>query len=458
VPFFAPTMAMPSELIDLGLDCVGCVAGPSGTVVVIGTAHTPCKSEAEVREVISRLKPDAVILELDQERLDLLLEGRGGLGGGYGDEFAAAARAAEEAGVPVVLGDARIRDIRNQLLRVWRPDAARLLRAARLAAPWTPATASEGVIRVDVLRAFVDDPAKLKPLTGATVWTAALLAASALARPAEALPPLPSSAVLDGAETAVALLLLLLLTRVLDVLLISRDELLATNTLRALELSAAVREGRLLRRQFTFSTLAGAPGSNSLGPLAREPDGTLPFFTVRRPLGRGEIRRLNLFEPRWLAMMDALAEAQADGALPGARLCCVHATNRFYSPEGGGTAATERSADLLLDPSSARVARVLRAEEGVRPVTGARRLTVWLEGEDDAEVASLRPSARGYLVGELGGEARPPEGPDTGAGGAAPTPSPGPSEDARPPLVVCVVGLAHANGVLDRCAEVMVEV
>ena len=35
-----------------------------------------------------------------------------------------------------------------------------------------------------------------------------------------------------------------------------------------------------------------------------------------------------------------------------------------------------RSADLLLDPSSARVARVLRSEEGVRPVTGARRLTV----------------------------------------------------------------------------------
>ena len=194
------------------------------------------------------------------------------------------------------------------------------------------------------------------------MWTAALLAASALARPAEALPLLPSSAVLDGAEAAVALLLLLLLTRVLDVLLISRDELLATNTLRALELSAAVREGRLLRRRFTFSTLAagapaaaGVPGSSRSGAsAAREPDGTLPFFTVRRPLGRGETRRLNLFEPRWLAMMDALAEAQPDGALPGAQLCCVHATNRFYSysPEGGGTnmGRAERSADLLLDP------------------------------------------------------------------------------------------------------------
>jgi hypothetical protein len=180
----APTMAAsaPSELLELGLDCVGCVAGPSGTVVVVGTAHTPCKSEAEVSEVISMLRPDAVILELDQERLDLLLEGRGA--SGYGDEFAAAARAADEADAPVILGDVRIRDIRNALLREWRPDAARLLRAARLTAPaWrrTATTASEALVRVDVLRAFMDDPAKLRPLTGGTVWTAALLAASPLA-------------------------------------------------------------------------------------------------------------------------------------------------------------------------------------------------------------------------------------------------------------------------------------
>ena len=59
----------------------------------------------------------------------------------------------------------------------------------------------------------------------------------------------------------------------------------------------------------------------------------------------------------------------------------------------------------------------------------------------------------------------PPEGRhlgELGAGGngskPAPAPSEGAGEGARPPLVVCVVGLAHANGVLDRCAEVMLEV
>ena len=47
----------------------------------------------------------------------------------------------------------------------------------------------------------------------------------------------------EGAGAVLGVLMLLLLTRVLDVLLISRDELLATNALRALELAAAVRRG-----------------------------------------------------------------------------------------------------------------------------------------------------------------------------------------------------------------------
>ena len=63
-----------------------------------------------------------------------------------------------------------------------------------------------------------------------------------------------------------------------------------------------MREGRLLRRRFTFSTLAAAaPGAAGADPgearssasntpgadrasaaaAAREPEGTLPFFTVR---------------------------------------------------------------------------------------------------------------------------------------------------------------------------------
>ena len=68
-----PLLLLPTSSSGSLPRCVGKVTSPSGTVVVVGTAHTPCRSEAEVDEVISTLKPDAVLLELDQERLDLLL-------------------------------------------------------------------------------------------------------------------------------------------------------------------------------------------------------------------------------------------------------------------------------------------------------------------------------------------------------------------------------------------------
>ena len=63
---------------NLRLPCVGRLSSPLGRVVVVGTAHTPCQSEAEVSHVISTLKPEMVVLELDQERLDLLLDGSRG--------------------------------------------------------------------------------------------------------------------------------------------------------------------------------------------------------------------------------------------------------------------------------------------------------------------------------------------------------------------------------------------
>ena len=44
-------------------------------------------------------------------------------------------------------------------------------------------------------------------------------------------------------------------------------------------------------------------------------------------------------------------------------------------------------ADLVVNFREARRARVLRAEEGRRPVSGARRLAVWLVGEEALEVA-----------------------------------------------------------------------
>ena len=115
---------------------------------VVGTVHTPGSASAEeVRAVIERVRPDAVVLELDQERLDALVDtalhassttpagsgsSPGGGGGddparddddlpslpyalasptGYGADFLSGFAAAEAAGAVVVLGDAKARSL-----------------------------------------------------------------------------------------------------------------------------------------------------------------------------------------------------------------------------------------------------------------------------------------------------------------------------------------------------------
>ena len=46
------------------LPCVGVVADKSRELFVVGTAHTPCRSAAEVAAVIRAVKPDVVMVEL----------------------------------------------------------------------------------------------------------------------------------------------------------------------------------------------------------------------------------------------------------------------------------------------------------------------------------------------------------------------------------------------------------
>ncbi len=118
--------------------------------VLVGTAHISRESSQLVRDVIARERPDCVCVELDRQRYEALSQQRhwesldlrevirrkqlatllanvvlasyqkrlgGVLGILPGAELLAAARAAEEQGVPVVLCD---RDVRITLRRAWR--------------------------------------------------------------------------------------------------------------------------------------------------------------------------------------------------------------------------------------------------------------------------------------------------------------------------------------------------
>ena len=102
----------------------------------------------------------------------------------------------------------------------------------------------------------------------------------------------------------------------------------------------------------------------------------------------------------------------------------------------------------------------------VLQVSGARRLAVWIIGEESIDVAAqtVRPVEGGFLLGSLSAprtnEAAGGRGGDGGrlganlganlGGGAANAPR---DADAARVSAVCVVGLAHANGVLAQCAE-----
>lgn len=433
------------------LPCVGSARTRGRELTVVGTAHTPwCRSAAEVRAVIAEVQPDVVVLELDQARLEALLVDTEARSGGvqFGSEFAAGLEAAVGIGCPVVLGDAKGGDTLGALTRVGWPLLRPRRFAADLARALSPGPPPAGTTRVDAARALADDLGKLLPLALSTLPTIALL-------------PLARSDSTGGSSAAVSAAALCLAAaagaRVLEALLFARDDVLSASALRALDVASGLREGRLLRRQFFFSTAADvlAAAAAEEGPLGAD---ETPFFTLKRPLAEGDERTLNLFEPRWLALMDRLAADQADGKLPGATLGCLLAANRYYSNrDGAGTRfaaylgdrdgdeggddgdAERRFADLVVH-RRARLATVVSVAEGTRSVSGNRKLTVVIRGEGTVHVddTTLRAAASGYLVAS----AAPAPDDDTEAWVN--------DDDDRPVRAVCVVGLAHANGVLDR--------
>lgn len=75
-------------------------------------------------------------------------------------------------------------------------------------------------------------------------------------------------------------------------------------------------------------------------------------------------------------------------------------------------------------------------------MSGARKLEVWIEGAPDVipEVSSLKPHPAGYLVAEVAD--------------GNPSQVTGPGQEAEEAVrCVCVVGLAHCNGLVARLSE-----
>jgi hypothetical protein len=108
------------------------------------------------------------------------------------------------------------------------------------------------------------------------------------------------------------------------------------------------------------------------------------------------IRRLNLFEPRWLKMMDQLKLNSSPSQQ--LQLGCVRCTNKFYSATSID-GVEGRYADIIFE-TMGNLADVVEIKEGKRPVSGDRRLSVILQGGDSFVLDESRLSLcdDGYMV------------------------------------------------------------
>ena len=223
-----------------------------------------------------------------------------------------------------------------------------------------------------------------------------------------------------------------------------RDDALVRHATNAARACAAVADGDARRVSFRFSADPVVTAERARAFTPRDANAR-PCFTLKRALARGETRRLNLWEPRWLALLDALADANG-GRLVGAELGCLLGHTRHYYGDDDDD-PSRRVASVVVDNAFAR-ARVVRVVEGERPRTKARKVEVWIErvDEDDEIVRDVEAHAAGYLLASVASVV--PANEETVA------PERVVVDDESSVACVVVAGLTHVNGVVAGLASV----
>ena len=421
-------------------------SSPRLEIIVLGTNHNSSSDAEKVTRVIEDEKPDVVVVELDFERLNSNFNNSfKKKQGEAGEDFMNAvksgttAKTQKEQQPIVLLGDVKAKEIPEMLL--------------------SKATSIENVTSV-----FPG---------GLVYFLESFKGAFGVAPTASVLTITLACALLD--HNFIELFVLLYGVAVVsDVLLKDRDDVLAKNVLKGVDIAKRLRKKELISKQFTFSS-----SSSSLPSLDDDDDDDddddhdrylldeLPVFTLKRPFeSRDEIRRLNLFEPRWLRMLDEIARRN-DGSLVGAKLGVVLAQNRLYTPENfddvgdddfddtsksnENETRNKRVARIVFDPFVQR-AKVVDAKESSRPVTGARKVEVFVALDSEANddfIGEFReaPGQRGYMLASK----KTPTG-DRGEPTKNEARDEKEANDGSGRVVKCVVvcGKLHVRGVVGR--------
>ena len=357
---------------------------PKTEIVVVGTNHNSASDAEKVTRVIEDVEPDVVVVELDFERMNsffdesffmqrrrrripLLLKG----GGDFMNAVKSGTTTTTTTSKPppiVILGDVKMKEIPEMLL----------------------------------------NKAMMNPGFGGLAYFLESFKGAFGVAPTASVVTMTLACTLVDNNFIELFVLLYGVSVVSDVLLKDRDVILAENVIKGVDIAKRLRKKELLSKQFTFSSSSSSLTNNDdddddVCDEKEEEDAALPVFTLKRPFeNKDEIRRLNLFEPRWLAMLDEIANRN-DGSLVGAKLGVVLAQNRLYTPANFDKIEQQkRVASIVFDPFVQR-AKVVDAKESTRPVTGARKVEVFIaldsETNDDF-IGDFReaPGQRGYML------------------------------------------------------------
>ncbi|KAL3767529.1 hypothetical protein ACHAWU_000192 [Discostella pseudostelligera] len=437
---------------------VGYVVNESNSfeVFVIGTSHFRCNSPHEVASLIKQVQPDGVVLELDPERVLRLTKQSAGFDENgnvvevqstentlYGADFLAAVTSCQQLDIPIFLGDEYAQETKRRLadqLLNWR-EAYSPAPLAQFILTSTKGDEEKKRVRIKLLQSFMNDPQKLTPLVVSS--TPPLIIASALAFLDGSATAYDGSLLSNSLETMASIAVSFLASCFLfNSVIADRDKILAANTVKAVNVIRSLKSNNSIRKRWSFAVNRQKVKEHSDHPSPINQSDSIPLFTLKTPLSHGAIRSLDLFEPRWLKMIDDVTKFKetSDDNIFG----CVRCTNKFYSAVSVN-GIEGRYVDVIFDKKGS-FAKIKQLNEGRRSISGDRKVSVTIQGGDSFMVnePSLSVTNYGYMV------ATNVEPIDDREEVVDHLPQ---SSDAEITRLVVVAGLLHGNGVIDLLSK-----
>jgi len=457
---------------------------------VIGTSHFRCESYKEVSSLIHEVKPDGVVIELDPERtLKLTLDDaikRQNIDRWFGADFLSAIETCKSLDIPIFLGDEYPIETKTRFMDTlidsnsYRPD--NLLSAMTSLVVRRYHRQRHNILFVDVIGTFLDDPKKLLPIMSTLILPFLVFVVTTFIDKSTTISSVTHASISSSAinininDLLITILSLIssfiVSCKVYNNLIADRDEVMASNAQRTAETIAMLKSNELIRKQWQFPV--NVKEMNDENQPVKTATSMMALFTLKTPLERNDVRNLNLFEPRWLKMIDRVQQQDQstkenkpvgsgnDTASSCARtIGCVSCTNKFYSAVN--IAATEeplsftegRYADVIFRRRG-RFGEISSVREGTRP-SGARKVSTNIIGKESFYLPSSKEifvASDGYLMASnlqpiddghqevniISDSDREYNDVNTVKGG-----------DIINIVIVC--GLLHANGILEHLSE-----